>query len=199
VNQNNQSKLVFNDTDHALGPAAFVNPTTGVIDDVNLRRYVWENFTSGASGVIFMDPYIISIPTNQRNPCASPVSGICANPLTKYDPFRVALGRVPGFAAQLDLLRMLPLAQLSSTTFCLASNVATGGEFVVYAPSGGNFTLDLSVQAGKTLSITWFDPTTGAVTNSGNVSGGSTTTPFTTPWGTAHDSVLYLVDTNGHL
>src|SRR2546425_11488478 len=54
VGTNNQGKIVINDSDHVLGFAAFVNSSTGAINDALLRGYIWENITSGAAGVIFM-------------------------------------------------------------------------------------------------------------------------------------------------
>jgi len=192
---NNQGKLVINDSDHALGWSAFVNSSTGAIADTQLRGYVWENFTNGAAGLLFMDPYVVYWTTNQRNPCASPVNGICPSPMTKYDPFRAAMGYTESLVAKLDLVKMTPQGNLSSTGFCLAQNVAVGGEYVVYAPNGGSFTVNLSVTT-RTLNVEWLNPTTGAFTSAGMVTGGSSSHSFTAPF--SGDAVLYLVDAAGH-
>jgi hypothetical protein len=195
VATNNQGKLVINDSDHALGWSAFVNASTGAIDDVHLRTYVWENFTNGAAGLLFMDPYVVYWTTNQRNPCASPVNGVCPSPMTKYDPFRAAMGHAELLVAKLDLVKMTPQGSLSSTGFCLAQNVAVGGEYVVYAPNGGSFTVNLSVTT-RALNVEWLNPTTGAFTSGGMVTGGSSAQSFTAPF--SGDAVLYLVDAAGH-
>jgi Putative collagen-binding domain of a collagenase len=68
---------------------------------------------------------------------------------------------------------------------------------VIYAPSGGSFTVDLSaMSSSRTLAVEWFNPSTGATTTSDSVSAGSTSHSFTPPFG--GDAVLYLVDTAGH-
>src|SRR6266571_3925007 len=196
VAANNQGKIVINDSDHALGFAAFVNSSTGAINDALLRGYIWENITSGAAGVIFMDPYIVSWTTGQRNPCSSPSSGICPAPMTKYDPFRQAMGLAQGYVnAKMDLLKATPQGSLSSTGFCLADNAATGAEFLVYAPNGGTFTVNLSATT-RMLNVEWFNPATGVPTSGGTVTGGNTAQPFPPPFG--GDAVLYIVDAAGH-
>jgi hypothetical protein len=195
VSTNNQGKLVINDSDHALGWSAFVNSSTGAIDDVHLRGYVWENFTNGAAGLLFMDPYVVNWTTNQRNPCASPVNGICPSPMTKYDPFRAAMGYTESLVAKLDLVKMTPQGNLSSTGFCLAQNAAVGGEYVVYAPNGGTFTVDLSA-TNRLINVEWFNPATGIPTVVPAIMGGSSAHSFTAPF--SGDAVLYLVDAAGH-
>ncbi len=196
VAANNQGKIVINDSDHALGFAAFVNSSTGAINDALLRGYIWENITSGAAGVIFMDPYIVSWTTGQRNPCSSPSSGICPAPMTKYDPFRQAMGFAQGYVnAKMDLLKATPQGSLSSTGFCLADPVATGAEYLVYAPNGGTFTVNLSATT-RTLNVEWFNPATGVPTSGGTVTGGNTAQSFAPPF--AGDAVLYIVDAAGH-
>ncbi len=125
VTTNNQGKIVINDSDHALGFAAFVNSSTGAVNDALLRDYIWENITNGAAGLIFMDPYIVFWTTGQRNPCASPSSGICPAPMTKYDPFRQAMGFAQGYVnAKMDLLKATPQGSLSSTGFSAEGHAA---------------------------------------------------------------------------
>lgn len=196
VASNNQGKIVINDSDHALGYAAFVNSTTGAVDDAHLRGYIWENITNGASGLIFMDPYVVYWSGNQRNLCASPVNGICPAPLAKYDPFRQAMGFAQAFVnAKMDLLKATPQGSLSSTGFCLADNVPAGAEYLVYAPNGGPFTVNLSATS-HSLNVEWFNPATGTTTSGAAVMGGSAVMSFTAPFG--GDAVLYIVDAAGH-
>ena len=195
VKTNNQGKMVINDSDHAISSAAFVNSSTGAIDDVNLRGYIWSNFTNGAAGLIFMDPYIMYIPGGLRNPCANPVNNVCPSPMTKYDPFRGAMGYTQVLMGQLgNLLAMTPQPGLSSTGQVLANNSATGFEFVVYSKAASSFTVNLSGQAGRLVNVEWLDPTTGTLTQGSAVNGGNASQTFTAPWGNAHDAVLHLTD-----
>ena len=193
---NNQGKVAINDSDHSLFWKAFTN-SDGSIQDQNLRGYLWENLASGAAGVVFMDPYVIYWPsTPNRNLCLNPVSQICTGGLdSKYENFRSAMGYLQKFAnANLNLQRMTPQGTLSSTGFCLADNSATGAEYVVYAPTGGQFTINLSATT-RVLNVEWLNPATGAMTSASPVTGGSTLT-FTPPF--SGDAVLYLVDSAGH-
>jgi hypothetical protein len=93
---------------------------------------------------------------------------------------------------------MTPQPSLSNTGFCLAQNVAAGGEFIVYFPTGGVHTVDLSKQSGRMLNVEWFDPVNLTYTPGGAVSGGSSAQSFSPPWGSSYDAVLYLVDAAGH-
>jgi hypothetical protein len=191
---NNQGKLVMNDTDHSCGASTLVVPSTGAVNDVQIRQSIWGTFTSGGSGYVFMDPYVVWLNSNLRNPCANHVNDICPAPMTKWDRFRAAMGYVNTLMPRLgNLLAMTPQSSLSSTTYCLANNSATGSEFVVYSPAASSFTVNLSGQSGRLVNVEWLDPTTGTVTAGPAVSGGSTHT-FTAPWGNSHDAVLHLTD-----
>jgi hypothetical protein len=199
VSTNNQSKVVINDSDHSFDAATILN-SDGTVNNPKVRAYQWENITDGAAGVLFMDPYDIYLPSTSpvRNTCSTPVNGICTGgPDAKYEPFRTSLGYVPPMETKLDLVKTTPQPSLSSTGFCLADAVASGAEYLVYAPNGGAFTVNLSATTHN-LNVQWIDPTTGAVTNAGTVIGGSSSQSFTPPWGSSHDAVLYLVDVAGH-
>jgi hypothetical protein len=197
ISTNNQGKVVFNDSDHALSYTQFLN-SDGSIKNQQLRGYAWENFTSGAGGVVFMDPYEIYWQGSPvRNTCVTPVNAVCTGgPDTKYDPFRNNLGYIVNFATtKLDLVKMTPQGGLSSTGFCLAQTPATGAEYLVYAPNGGTFTVNLSATT-RVLNIEWFNPSTGATTSGGTVTGGLSNQSFSAPF--SGDAVLYLVDAAGH-
>lgn len=105
------------------------------------------------------------------------------------------LGFIVNYANKMDLLKMTPQGNLCSTSFCLANNVATGSEYLVYSPNGGSFTVNLSATT-RVLNVEWFDPSSGTTLSGASVSGGSTLT-FTPPFG--GDAVLYLVDAAGHI
>jgi len=165
------------------------------------RNYLWQNFTHGAH-VLFMDPYLVYWTIGNRNLCGgntTPLNGLCAAPDMHWDNFRDNLGYLLVYAnTRLDLVNMSAHGELASTGFCLAKNAAAGGEFLVYAPQGGTFTVNLTTQRGATLRVEWLDPSTGAVSSGGTVAGGSASQSFTPPWSSSHDAVLYLVDQAGH-
>jgi hypothetical protein len=73
--------------------------------------------------------------------------------------------------------------------------VATGAEYLVYAPNGGTFTVNLSATT-RVLNVEWMNPSSGAITTGGTIAGGSANQPFTPPF--SGDAVLYLVDAAGH-
>jgi hypothetical protein len=192
---NNQGKVAINDSDHSLFWKAFTN-SDGSVQDQNLRGYLWENLASGAGGVVFMDPYVIFWPGSpNRNTCQSPVNQICTGLDPKFDNFHAGMGHLQTFAnTKLNLVKMTPQGNLSSTGFCLADNSATGSEYVVYAPNGGTFTVNLSATT-RALNVEWLNPATGVTTSGGAISGG-TTKSFTAPF--SGDAVLYVVDAAGH-
>jgi len=106
------------------------------------------------------------------------------------------MGFAQGYVnAKMDLLKATPQGSLSSTGFCLADNVATGAEYLVYAPNGGTFTVNLSATT-RTLNVEWFNPATGTTTSAASITGGSSTQSFTAPF--SGDAVLYIVDAAGH-
>ncbi len=164
------------------------------------RNYLWENLANGAH-VLFMDPYVIYWPGGGRNLCDSntaPPYGVCSQPDARWNNFRDNLGYALVYAnTKLNLAKMSAQPGLASTGYCLADNVATGAEFLVYAPNGGGFTVNLSAQGGVTLRVEWLNPSNGAVSSGGTVAGGSSSQSFTSPWG-SNDAVLYLVDAAGH-
>jgi len=182
-----QCKVNINDSDHSY---------FGIWNDSaqTNRNYVWENFTSGDQ-VLFMDPYVIYWPTQSRNLCSSPANGVCSAPDTRWDNLRDNLGYTLTYANKMDLAKMTPQGNLSSTGFCLAQTPSTGAEYLVYAPNGGSFTVNLSATT-RTLNVEWLNPSTGAIVNGGTISGGSGSQSFSPPFG--GDAVLYVVDAAGH-
>jgi hypothetical protein len=160
------------------------------------RAWAWENFTTG-NQTLFMDPYLVYYPRENRNLCVSPIKGVCTGPDSRYDNLRDNLGYIVRYSRKLNLTNMAPRDRLSSTGFCLAQTPPAGAEYLVYTPSGGTFTVDLSAMAAsRTLAVEWFNPSTGAVTTANPISSGSSAQAFTPPF--SGDAVLYLVDTKGH-
>lgn len=186
VATNNQGKVVVNDSDHSQDPATLLN-SNGTVNDPQDREYIWENIASGAAGVFFLDPYLISLPstTPVRNTCGgSIVNGVCTTVDSKWNNFRNALGWVGNVTSLLDFQLMTPQTSKCSTTYCLTNNAASGYKGVFFQPPvGGAFTVDLSAVSGATtLTTQWFRPTTGVVTTGSSVMGGSASQSFTPPW-----------------
>ena len=181
-----QCKVNINDSDHSYYGMWNDSAQTN-------RNYVWENFGNG-NQVMFMDPYLIYWSSGNRNLCQSPSNGVCSGPDSRWDNMRNNLGYTVSYANKMDLAKMTPKGGLSSTGYCLAQTPSVGAEYLVYAPNGGSFTVNLSATT-RVLNVEWFDPSSGSTTSGGSVSGGSTQT-FTPPF--SGDAVLYLVDAAGH-
>jgi hypothetical protein len=182
-------KVNVNDSDHSYWEIWKDTP------QVN-RNYAWENFMNG-NQVLFMDPYLVYYPRESRNLCGSPLNAICRQPDPRYDNFRDNLGYILKYSRRLNLANVTPQGSLSSTGYCLAQTPLVGAEYLVYAPSGGSFTVDLSAMSGsRTLSVEWFNPSSGIAIAGAPVPAGSSSQSFTPFFG--GDAVLYLVDAAGH-
>lgn len=160
------------------------------------RNWAWENFATG-NQVLFMDPYLVYYPREDRNLCQSPVRGICSAPDKRWDNLRDNLGYILTYSQKMNLEAAEPQGFLSSTGYCLAHSGHSGAEYLVYAPAGGSFTVDLSAMLpDRSLAVEWFNPSDGTVTHASSIHAGSRKQEFTAPFN--GDAVLYLVDTMGH-
>ena len=176
-------KVNVNDSDHSYFGMWNETPQQN-------RNYAWENFMSG-NQVLFMDPYLVYYPRERRNLCASPTHSICSAPDTRYDNFRDNLGYILKYSRKLDLVHAAPRDTLSSTGYCLAND--KGAEYLIYAPAGGSFTVNLSAISGtRKLAVEWFNPSTGTAITAQPVAAGSSSQSFTPPF--SGDAVLYLHD-----
>lgn len=156
----------INDSDHVWGI------------DLHTRAWYWKSFCRGLHPV-FMDTYdgtseYFSNGYNLSNP-------------SQFISIRQNLGYILSLANRSDLVNMTPQSSLSSTSYCLAK---TSGnvEYIVYQPSSGNFTVNLTSYSGE-LQVEWINPTNGAISTS-TVIGGSETQSFTNPF--AGDAILHL-------
>jgi hypothetical protein len=182
-------KVNVNDSDHSYWEMWLLTPQQN-------RNYVWENILNG-NQVLFMDPYLVYYPRQNRNLCLSPVHGICTSPDPQYDNFRNNLGYSLSYARKLNLAEAAPQGALSTTGSCLAQTPSAGAEYLIYAPSGGSFHVDLSAMPpSRTLAVEWFNPATGATITKDPIPAGSHAQSFDPPF--SGDAVLYLVDTAGH-
>jgi hypothetical protein len=210
--------VITNSNADWINPASFLSPTTSCgtgtprckvnINDSDHsyfgmwnssaqqnRLYAWENFMTG-NQVMFMDPYVVYYPREGRNICVA-TNGICADPDPRWDNFRDNLGYILKYSRKLNLANVLPRGALSSTSNCLAQTPSVGAEYLVYAPYGGSFTVNLSaMSSSRSLTVEWFNPSTGVTTTGGSIPAGSSSRSFTPPF--SGDAVLYLVDSAGH-
>jgi len=182
-------KVNINDSDHSY---------FGMWNDTpqRNRNYAWENFLTG-NQVLFMDPYLVDYPREHRNLCDTPVNGIGSRPDTRWENLRSNLGYLLRYSRKLNLANVLPRSTLCSTKYCLAQTPSSGAEYLVYAPAGGAFTLDLSAMpASRKLAVEWFNPALGQTITESPIAAGSSSQLFNPPF--SGDAVLYLVDSEGH-
>ena len=181
-------KVNINDSDHSYWRIWRDTPQQN-------RSWAWENFMNG-NQVLFMDPYRIYYPRENRNLCISPKDGVCAAPDARWDNLRDNLGYILKYSRELNLAQMIPRGSLASTGYCLASTPRLGTKYLVYAPAGGSFTVNLSALSNSTtLRVEWFNPSTGAAIAGKLIPGGSSSLTFSPPF--SGDAVLYLAGENG--
>jgi len=182
-------KVNVNDSDHSYFGMWNETPQKN-------RNYAWQNLLAG-NQVMFMDPYVVYYPREKRNLCVPTANGICRGPDPQWNNFRDNLGYILRYSRKLNLANVTPQKSLSSTGYCLAQTPRAGAEYLVYAPSGGPFTVDLSAMPGsRMLAVEWFNPSTGETSARKPIAAGSSAQRFTSPF--SGDAVLYLVDTAGH-
>jgi hypothetical protein len=104
------NKVIVTDTDHLWGIGGDAS-------------WVWKSFTRGHNP-IFMDPW------------DDPVHGKAMNDALLGT--RAALGHAAAYARRLDLGRVMPRTDVSSTGYCLTDGES---QYVVYQPERGGFTV----------------------------------------------------------
>ena len=173
-------KVNINDSDHSY---------FGMWNDSPLvnRNFFWCNFTTG-NQTLFMDPYVLHYPRENRNLCPSPVHGISARPDPRWNNVRDTMGWIRRCAERMDLAAMTAQANLSSTGYALANTNPPQAELFVYAPSGGRFAVHLENIRGR-FAVEWINPATGAEWSGEEIHGGTTQT-FNPPFN--GDAALYL-------
>jgi hypothetical protein len=156
---NNGSKVILNDTDHIWGGGGNI-------------EWVWKSFTRGLNP-IFMD----DLDDTGINP---PVDHYPNHDSSTYAPaVRKGMTQVAEYGEKIDLDSAKPSGSLTSTGYMLAD---PGDQYLVFAPTGGTFTVNLSAGAGEAFSVEWLNVNTGAKVTSATISGGSTAHSFTAPF-----------------
>lgn len=156
------SKVIILDTDHLWGEGGD-------------RVWLWKSFTRGYN-ILYMDCY----------------EDLYCEVYPVNDPTRLSmianLGYALAYADRMNLTKMNPRGDLASTSYCLANPSSLGAEYLVYAPNGGQITINLSSTPGE-LRVEWLNPGNGRIYQSGTVTGGKSVSlrpPF------SGDAVLYL-------
>ena len=134
------------------------------------QAWVWKSFLRGHNP-LFMDPYDGSVLGKAFDP--------------QWEPVRRSLGFARRLAARADLASMTPHNALASTQYCLADPAS---EYLVYLPTGGKATVDLSKGQGN-FAVEWLECSTGESQKAETVNGGAER-EFTAPF--AGDAVLHL-------
>ncbi len=115
--------------------------------------WVWKSFLRGLNP-IFMDPYDQAVLTGGSD--------------VNWEPVRRAMGVTLNLSKKVNLAPMVPRGDLASSGYCLAN---PGTDYLIYSPSGGEVSVDLSGARGK-LRVNWIHPVDGGSTSGGVVTGG---------------------------
>jgi hypothetical protein len=181
------SKVNINDSDHSYWEMWNDPPQTN-------RNYFWINFTNG-NQTLFMDPYVVYYPRQNRNLSPPPTNGISPRPDARWTNVRDTMGFIRGYADRMNLAAMTPQGDLASTGHALANTSPGNAEILVYAPAGGALDVNLS-GINALFSVEWMNPETGVRALGESVHGGGMLTLFP-PFPFGLDAVLYLRETGG--
>jgi hypothetical protein len=143
------TKVSLSDTDHLCG----------ICGDAG---WPWRTFTRGHN-TLLMDGYDGS--AGVGDPSYNPND-------PKWDAIRRNMGYARSYAMRMDLSRAVPSGSLASSGYCLA---VSGSEYLVFLPSGGSVSVNLSAVSGTRV-VEWFNPATGQTTAGAAVTGGATRT-----------------------
>lgn len=127
---NKSSKVIIADTDHIWGLGGSYH-------------WVWKSFCRGINP-IFMDPYKRLAGTLDPSMDADLMLTTAISKqqpdYPDWDPIRVNMGVARKLADRVDLIKMKPHDELSTTSYCLAN---PGEEYIIFYPQAGKATIDL--------------------------------------------------------
>lgn len=176
-------KVIISDTDHLWGILS--NPTP---------EWVWKSFLRGLNPIL-MDVLQHKGPGGKDRPVWSEPDR------PGLSETRSAMGQTLRYAKRINLQKMVPRPELSSTQYCLAD---AGSEYLIYLPITGVRRREKILQqigilnrkiwvdlygVSETFRIEWFNPETDEVIDGGVVDGGATHY-FISPF--SGDAILYL-------
>jgi hypothetical protein len=161
-------KVVISDTDHFA-------PGRGD------ALWAWKSFLRGHHPIL-MDFGIIG-GVNPPDPSAGPM------PYTAFEPARLAMGDTRRFAERMQLIRMEPRGDLSSTGYALAN---PGEEYLVLQPTEAAEPFSVTLDPG-TYAVTWFSVEARETVESGESTvEDSTAVSFNAPFEAGGPAALYL-------
>jgi len=134
------SKVLISDTDHICG----------ICGDV---AWVWKTFLKGHN-LLFMDVYdgaAVGLGAAGENP---------SDPT--WEAVRKNMGYARSYAQRMDLAGAVPHGGLVASETIGYMLAKPGSQYLVFIPSAGSVTLDLSAVTG-TLNVEWFNPGIGLV------------------------------------
>jgi hypothetical protein len=170
---NEGRKIVINDTDHFSSTADAL--------------WAWKSFLRGHHPIL-MD-YGIIAGVNPPDPSAG-APGV--PPYAAFEAARYAMGDTLRYAEKMDLIRMEPHPDLSSTGFMLAN---PGEEYLILQPGGAAEPFTVKLEHG-TYTVEWFSVNRRETQIDGQVAVDSVGDPkFMTPFEDAGPAVLYLKKT----
>ncbi len=156
-------KISILDTDHIWGEGGNY-------------KWVWKSFLRGHNP-IFMDRIAF-------------LTGNAGGEIPGAEEIRKAMGVTLSVSKRINLAKMVPLNEVSSTGYCLAN---PGEEYLVYLPEGGEAKVDLTQAKGSFL-VEWIHPLEGKIMPGRKIAGG-TKRKFVAPF--PGDAVLHLFRSGG--
>ena len=164
----NGSKVIMADSDHITGSDLVANN-----QDVAIN-WIWKNFMRGNN-------------TSQLSGLVSSLGGLPEDETKDYTNFelvRNTMGYTRDYSEKMNLAFATPRGDLTSTTYALAN---PGSEYLIFAPNGGSFTVDLN---SGSYAFEWFNPANGSVSQTGSITSSDGSKSFTAPF--SGSAVLYL-------
>lgn len=103
---------------------------------------------------------------------------------------RAAITQTRTLATMIDMTGMVPRGDLASTGYALADT--TNDQYIVWASSGGTITVNLSADSGVALTARWLNTANGTLSGTTNVTSGSNSQSFTSPFGSTPAALLIV-------
>jgi hypothetical protein len=180
-----------------MEPAYYPSPAVGnAITRLRNRQDAWWTITQGALGVAYGGERTGTWSIGHK--------GATPNWSTTGDVTGTDVGNVRKVLEQYHWEKLIPsfdstvvTARSSALNYITVARASDGSLIVVYTPTGGTITVDLSKLAGAGTAQ-WFDPSTGLVSGSATNIGNTGQQTFTPPSANAagdHDWVLVLKQT----
>ena len=137
------SKVILADTDHLWGIGGN-------------HKWVWKSFLRGINP-IFMDPWE-PLPGRVKDMGIGLCEDINRRDNPVWQTVRKNIGYTRRYAEKINLNKMLPHGELSTSGYCLANPLE---EYLVYLPEGGTVGMDLGHGGKRLFNVEWFNPATG--------------------------------------